>query len=113
MKVTLKASPCPNHPYRDLPCAACWKLAMLYREPEPVKSRTQAVLSFTDENPGIIHLTEGHVVFVELSVDDVSVNRARRQLNEMVWRLAPYPDFIARRTLASRARDLLEGFLEE
>lgn len=105
----LDAPHCYKHPYNTLPCLACQRLAQLYRAPEVEQKRVRAVQAFTSENEGIEGIPEAWSVFSALGVTDREIQDAIRGLNEMVWRLAPYPDYYPkRRKLAAKARDFLE-----
>lgn len=111
--MSLMPETCPQHRYRYKPCSVCEKLATLYRLPEPEKSRLSSVLLFLDEHREVDVLPESSRVFSDLKVDDYSIGHSIQKLTELVWRLAPYPDFFPeKRRLAAQARDFLEGLID-
>ena len=108
----LKAGICYKHPNNTLPCLACQRLASLYRAPKVEQERVYAVEVFVRENEEIAGMPEAWSVFSALGVTDREIQDTIQALNEMVWRLAPYPMFYPkRRKLAAKARDFLEKLI--
>ena len=109
----LTSKHCDTHIYNTLPCLACQRLSTLYRAPELEQKRVRAVLAFCQENEGIEGIPEAWSVFSALGVTDREVQHAIEKLNELVWRLAPYPNYFPnKRKLAGKARDFLQTLLE-
>lgn len=103
---------CRRHPYQSVPCFFCAKLRSLYKGSDVERFRVSAVLEFIEKHSRIQTVMEAQNVFVELRVDDGSIRYAIQKLNELVWRLAPYPDFVPeQRKVAACARDFLEEMI--